>query len=748
MTQAFAITGADVVYNTTTDNVTVTSIEMVLIPIQIAGRYKICTTSGEIAGGLVEQKGVELLVVGVTRFAETSQVVNATAPWVSVRLECSGECWGAEVRLGLRAPGAWNCSELVGGSSLVYGEYQHFGVSSADLSLGVSRGGLYGLCWSPDSGTSFFAFPARVLVFEAAEAEVVQELSEYHVTSGVPFRIWVRGADMSALQSVQYIRVAKAGQCNTVPVQDRVVPHLSFNGSVADMNRSDVIGFDAISPSGMYKFCVSSTAAGPFIEQRGVELRVVGVTGFAKSVQVVIGASTVSLRLACSDVCWGAEVKVGLRAPGALDCAELVGGGEFAYGEDQHSGASPLELSVPVGLYELCWSPDNGTSFVGMPHTLLAVHAGEEEAVSAMSMETVPVGFDYRLLLEGLNVSAVNVGVAKAGQCNSALLRTAVLEHRNGSQSSVALMGSIDTVGEYKICASFAHSPGTFVEQTRVGMSVVEVEGFARTKYVSRTTSGVDMGLQCKGMCGGEGVRVALRPPESSSCSHLLGGVSIAYGSSEHLGESSTAMAVELGTTALYGGLFCDNEGRPRRGSWGTEMGIPYVVTHLCEGQGNATVAAGTVFTVSVDVRNPGADQVSPDVKVASEGPLFRIEETAVSRRGEEVLGVVAGSDPLRVLVLAFSERSMKQSMPLAGLNNTLTLVLVPVVDLAGGSVVTLTGLHPGSILPDGEVDLKVALSVASGGAGATFCAGAGEGAGDVGTWDGQALSLEMRVCE
>ncbi|KAJ1466349.1 hypothetical protein T484DRAFT_1861908 [Baffinella frigidus] len=192
------------------------------------------------------------------------------------------------------------------------------------------------------------------------------------------------------------------------------------------------------------------------------------------------------------------------------------------------------------------------------------------------------------------------------------------------------------------------------------------------------------------------------------------------------------------------GELFCDAQGRHGRGTWVSNSSIPYLVVHVCEQR----IPAGTVFTVSVDVRNPGADQVSPDVKVASEGPLFRIEETAVSRRGEEVLGVVAGSDPLRVLVLAFSERSMKLSMPLAGLNNTLTLVLVPVVDLAGGSVVTLTGLHPGSILPDGEVDLKVALSVASGGAGATFCAGAGEGAGDVGTWDGQALSLEMRVCE
>jgi len=120
------------------------------------------------------------------------------------------------------------------------------------------------------------------------------------------------------------------------------------------------------------------------------------------------------------------------------------------------------------------------------------------------------------------------------------------------------------------------------------------------------------------------------------------------------------------------------------------------VLTLRVEGGG---LVNGSVYAVTVRVRNGAVGQASPSVSIkatvkAADGVHDgegRLE--AMVKPGTAALGVDGGADPLLVHAAGFRATLMGQSSPLASASNTLTLTLEPDCDMAGGSNVTLSGL-------------------------------------------------------
>ena len=80
---------------------------------------------------------------------------------------------------------------------------------------------------------------------------------------------------------------------------------------------------------------------------------------------------------------------------------------------------------------------------------------------------------------------------------------------------------------------------------------------------------------------------------------------------------------------------------------------------------------------------------------------------SATMKKGQELLGVPNGTDPLEVLVPAFDIKTIEQSTPLAAVVNTITVTLKANCDLLPGSTVTLSDMT-GASTQDGAVDLHV----------------------------------------
>lgn len=94
---------------------------------------------------------------------------------------------------------------------------------------------------------------------------------------------------------------------------------------------------------------------------------------------------------------------------------------------------------------------------------------------------------------------------------------------------------------------------------------------------------------------------------------------------------------------------------------------------------------------------NSGTAQDSPTISVAGivEAGILDspIVVTDMVKTGDTLLSVAQGYDPMKTWVGNFTVKSIEQSTPLVNVYNTLTVTLVTDVDLAVGTIVTLTGL-------------------------------------------------------
>ena len=112
------------------------------------------------------------------------------------------------------------------------------------------------------------------------------------------------------------------------------------------------------------------------------------------------------------------------------------------------------------------------------------------------------------------------------------------------------------------------------------------------------------------------------------------------------------------------------------------------------------------------------------------------------------VLGVLNGSSPLEVVKPHFSRKLASQETPLAGFNNTLSFSLQSTVNLAAGSVISISGILGAA--SDRSPWLTLRKDDASNDE-VVLCAGPGPaGSGNAGTWrDAEgARVLAMTVCD
>ena len=110
-------------------------------------------------------------------------------------------------------------------------------------------------------------------------------------------------------------------------------------------------------------------------------------------------------------------------------------------------------------------------------------------------------------------------------------------------------------------------------------------------------------------------------------------------------------------------------------------------------------LGASDVLDVSFIVTNPAEDQNSPTISIAAiikndDGTtVASISGAEMVKPGAAVFGVTNGEDPLEVRKATFSLKSVRQSMPVSGKSNSITISLTPNYNLNAGTTVTISGL-------------------------------------------------------
>jgi hypothetical protein len=146
--------------------------------------------------------------------------------------------------------------------------------------------------------------------------------------------------------------------------------------------------------------------------------------------------------------------------------------------------------------------------------------------------------------------------------------------------------------------------------------------------------------------------------------------------------------AVATGPITLAGtdaGRFSDGT-TPSRGVWDNTAKKLTLTVHT--GQ---TLTAATPYTFAFVVTNPGAAQDAATPNIAASGTATF--NAAMTQPNSALLGVINGANPLIIVVPTFGVKSIRQSTPVAGAANTMTVTLTANVNLEPTSVVTITGL-------------------------------------------------------
>ena len=82
-----------------------------------------------------------------------------------------------------------------------------------------------------------------------------------------------------------------------------------------------------------------------------------------------------------------------------------------------------------------------------------------------------------------------------------------------------------------------------------------------------------------------------------------------------------------------------------------------------------------TLYIIYVNVTNPSTEQAARALTIEATGTAH-IGAAGMDAPHAPLLGVVNGSDPLRVVVPALTTRAVAQSMPIAGRVNTVRVSL------------------------------------------------------------------------
>ena len=107
-----------------------------------------------------------------------------------------------------------------------------------------------------------------------------------------------------------------------------------------------------------------------------------------------------------------------------------------------------------------------------------------------------------------------------------------------------------------------------------------------------------------------------------------------------------------------------------------------------------STILNGVVYSLSISVKNPSVPQSAPYVSISATGTAT-IPSIGLTRPNLPLLGVISGLNPLEVIIPAFLNTSIAQTVPLISAYNTLSITMQLNIILAGsdGSILTISGL-------------------------------------------------------
>ena len=135
------------------------------------------------------------------------------------------------------------------------------------------------------------------------------------------------------------------------------------------------------------------------------------------------------------------------------------------------------------------------------------------------------------------------------------------------------------------------------------------------------------------------------------------------------------------------------------RGRWRPEINTLELV--LCDG---SILKEHDEIVIHFNVTNPLVDQESPVISLAAEmgGLVGTMNALRVSKPGSPLLGVVNGSDPLKIVIPTFHKMIITQTNPLAGDSNVILVTLQPTMIISGaeGGEIYIDGLplSPGQL--------------------------------------------------
>ena len=143
---------------------------------------------------------------------------------------------------------------------------------------------------------------------------------------------------------------------------------------------------------------------------------------------------------------------------------------------------------------------------------------------------------------------------------------------------------------------------------------------------------------------------------------------------------------VDLADVANGGGSLFSVGAATGRAAWSAGA----LTLNVDDGQ---TMSAGTEYKFSFEVTNPDAAQDAAAVSIAASGPTHSAAPVRMETDTADLYGVADGGKPMKVIVPAFSAKTIRQSTPVAGASATLSVTLTANCDFPTGSTVTLEGL-------------------------------------------------------
>ena len=152
---------------------------------------------------------------------------------------------------------------------------------------------------------------------------------------------------------------------------------------------------------------------------------------------------------------------------------------------------------------------------------------------------------------------------------------------------------------------------------------------------------------------------------------------------------------------------------------------------------------AGKLYKIRFDLKNPGAAQESPAIRILSTSMRFDIEASEMIPDEAQLLGIESGTSPLKIVVPEFTTQETAQHTPVAGFENNISVTLLSSVSLlsAHHATISILGLD-GLSFPGDSVSVQNSGSTPTVHA---MCAPDGS-VGKVG-WNASSYVMTWKIC-